>query len=371
MTLTGFWRMAYEHAGASYVSYARQQYNGADTVIDIQRGGHYELHLHLPTISDFVLNIARYFHTLDLEPAETSNEDAEMDPIPEADQDEETSLLQSGTKLLIVSTGTWASYTDEFLDRTWALTPHGEQELAMANGIAVDDLRLRWIQINAGFGIPRPVDVANYIIYRPPHYEEDFSETVLTVARFDDPFALPLEIQAQWPDLLTQPWHLIRLDDSITAARTPDTEGWSFVLVTRQQGALETLRGGILEIVSRFFADEHSVIFAVLLPRATTWAHLWSWLHLGATFPVDNVFQIYVNGELQTTAHDAMDLQTGYFIQIVASAITEESFVGITRRQLQNWRRNFGVSPATGHGLVFRAAMTTSDSAVTMLPYYR
>ena len=371
MTLTGFWRLAHEQAGASYVSYARHQYNGADAVIDIQRGGHYELHLYLPTLSDFVINIARHFHELDLEPAADSNEDEEMEPALDAEQEEETSLLQNGARLIFVPTMAWASYTDAFIDRTWALTTQGEHELAMANSIDADDLRLRWIQISAAFGIPRPIDVANYIIYRPPHHDEDFLETMLTVARFDDPFALPLEIQSHWPDLATQNWQLTRIDDAILEARKPDTDGWSFVLVTQQHSTIDSLSGGILEIVSRFFEDEHSVIFSTLLPSTTTWAHLWSWLHLGAAFPVDNVFQIHVNGILQTTAHAQMDLHTGYFIQIVASAITEESFVGIARRQLQNWRRSFSLSPTSGYGLVFRASTRASASAVTMLPYHR
>ena len=376
MALTGFSRLAHEHARASYVTYARQEYNGEDTVIDIQRGGHYELHLYFPSISDFVLNLARYFHEIDLEPAEDTTEDEgtrEPPGLPQDDaemHDDDHALLQIGKGIFLMTKLSHASYTDNFLDRTWAVTTQGEQELAMANDIDPEALRLNWLQISTTFGIPRPIDSANYIIYRPPRAEEAFQELVMTVVRFDDPFALPFEIQAYWPDLTTQGWRLFRVDDAVLTARTRD-DGWSFVVVVQAQDTIEPLRVGVMEIISRYDDDEHSMIFSTLLPQGTTWAHLWSWLHLGAVFPVDNVFQIYVNDVLQTTAHDLMELDHGYFVQIVGSAVTEESFIMFNGRQIQTWRRSLCLAPASGYGLVFRATVSARDSVVAMLPHHR
>ncbi len=217
MALTCFWRFSQEQTGDPYIASVRQQYHDADTVIDIQRDGYYELlHPQLPSIRTCVSNLAQFLHRIDLEHAADTLEDEAMTPTPDGGRDEETSLIQGSTitadsdsegisliqKTLTLSTAAvlaHSGYTDIFLDRVWPLTTEGEQQ--MSPNIDPVDLRNRWQRVSDMHGIPRPVDVALIIICRPYHLGARTQELHLTLARFDDPTAIPQEVVDHWSDL--------------------------------------------------------------------------------------------------------------------------------------------------------------------------
>ena len=130
ITLAGLGRFARDHASEVRVDYARNSYVGDETMIDIERGGNYELHLTMPGLNDFILSIAQHLHEQDIESAEDSPSDSAMEPVAEGTGDgmqgsqepsDDDSLLQIGLFPLSWQL-TQASFTDFFIDRTWALT---------------------------------------------------------------------------------------------------------------------------------------------------------------------------------------------------------------------------------------------------------
>ena len=386
MALTCFWRFSQEQAGDPYIVYARQQYHGADTVIDIQRGGHYELHLQLPTISTFVLNLAQYFHRLDLEPAADTSEDDERTPPPDGGRDDETALIQGSTipadsesegisliqKTLTLSTVVvlaHSGYTDIFLDRVWPLTTEGEQQ--MSPNIDPVDLRNRWQRVSDLHGIPRPVDVALIIICRPYHLGARTQELHITLARFDDPTVIPQEITDHWSDLSETAWRLYPSHHATREARTVDVDGWRFMLLTERQSRGHSFSTGSIEIVSRFQEDEHSFMFTATMPARTSWGHIWSWLRLGDQFFGDHLLQVYLNDVTILAPFASMQLEHGYFLQVIAHSRTQEGYAVIPFARIQGWCRDFRIAAPSTYGNVYRAGYTLDESGHARLPYHK
>ena len=191
----------------------------------------------------------------------------------------------------------------------------------------------------------------------------------IDVARFDEPTLIPGEIEAHWPDLMQQNWRLVSGHPALREARTPDVDGWHFVLMTEMQTRLQNFAIGFIEVVSRFHEDEHSVLFPALLHIETTWAHIWSWLRLGTLYVSGNVFQVFHNGEMQHSTTNTLRLTHGFFFQVVASAYTEADFMVIPRAKLNGWNRDMAISQGSAYGVVFRAGSNKFESSQTRLPY--
>lgn len=77
------------------------------------------------------------------------------------------SLLQVTSSVLLAKTA-FSSFTDDFMDLSWPLTTRGDRDLAAAADTDPESLRLRWQVINTRNGIPRPINVASYMLHRPP-----------------------------------------------------------------------------------------------------------------------------------------------------------------------------------------------------------
>ena len=386
MALTCFWRLSQEQAGDPYIVYSRQQYHGADTVIDIQRGGHYELHLQMPTISTFVLNLAQYFHRIDLEPAADTSEDDERTPPPDGGRDDETALFQGSIipvdselegisllqKTMTLSTAVvlaYSGYTDIFLDRVWPLTTEGEQQ--MSPNIDPVDLRNCWQRVSDLHGIPRPVDVALIIICRPYHLGARSQELHITLARFDDPTAIPQEITDHWSDLSETAWRLYPSHHATREARTVDVDGWRFMLLTERQSRGHSFSTGSIEIVSRFQEDEHSYMFTATMTARTSWGHIWSWLRLGDQFFGDHLLQVYLNEVTILAPFASMQLEHGYFLQVIAHSRTQEGYAVIPFVRIQGWCRDFRIAAPSTYGNVYRAGYTLDESGHARLPYHK
>lgn len=197
--------------------------------------------------------------------------------------DEATSFVQLSVSVILVRL-TQSSFTGEFLDLAWPLTSRGERDLAAAADTDPESLRLRWQVISARNGIPRPINVASYMLHRPPYARRPWSTFTLDTSRFDDPYLLPGTVEAHWPDLQMATWRLHQSHHSITTSRTWDDDVWHFVLLNGREQAMFGFPTGIIEIVSRHNDDECAFAYGATIPAYATWAHLWSWLGIGNDF---------------------------------------------------------------------------------------
>ena len=128
------------------------------------------------------------------------------------------------------------------------------------------------------------------------------------------------------------------------------------------------MAGGWIEFVSRFQEDENSCIMPVVLPRRTTWLHVWNWMRLGTSYAHGYIFTMQYNGQDHPQMHDSYELETGFFLQIVAHAVTEKDFGFIPRARAQGWQRDLRLTRETNVDIVYRAAQQGTDSQVARLP---
>ena len=225
------------------------------------------------------------------------------------------SLVQTACLFSLASRGVAASFTEEFRDRIRPIFPHGEREIAA--GFDPDLLRNRWSQVINTYGIPRPIDLATFFIYRPPSRSHPLEPLHLDIARFDGPYSLPGEVEAHWLDLQTTQWRVHQGHPSLRNARTEDVDGWHLILLTERERSATLFSSGYIEVVSRYYEDEHSAIFCATLPQSATWAHIWNRMRLGSLFSLDNVYQVFLNGEALDSIDVALSFYHGFFLQIV------------------------------------------------------
>ena len=107
------------------------------------------------------------------------------------------SLLQSSVILTSVPFVS-ASFTDEFMDLVWPMTVRGERNLTAAADVDADTLRHQWQETYNRYSIPRPVGVSNFFLHRPPSAHTWSRELQLTIARFDNPLTIHLDIERHW-----------------------------------------------------------------------------------------------------------------------------------------------------------------------------
>ena len=408
--LAGFVRT---FSGPPTLTYANNNVYGPDDIVQIECGGHYELHLHLEAWNHFILAVIRNFPATDplsysypsrASSSEDDNSLLQLLPLkgkggsvvlqshvldrwciacttfhppavgtgnsPDPHQepgDVDVSLLQTSLILGLAIHGADSSYSDLFLDRVWPMTEEGERQLA--GDLDVGTMRSNWQRVNVEHGIPRPVDVATLIICRPAEIGLRVPGLQLPIARFDDPRTIPTEIVAHWNDLSGHDWRIFPGHASLRDARTPDVDGWHFVLLTSRYVNSPGFAAGFLELVSRHHEDEHSILFTAVLPVESTWTHLWSWLRLGNLFSGNYMFQILHNSVAQPMTHMVFTLSHGFFIQIVAQACTEADYIGIPSARINRWTMDFRFLPQSSYGLVFRAGMSIDESISVRLPY--
>ena len=400
--LVGFSGFLTDHVEDVYVAYGTTRFNGVEAMIQTQRGGHYELFLQTASLNTFIIAVARQLHLRDLEPAGDTSTNQEMTSVPEGrhEEEEEDSLLQVFNSPILETQTPWdtvlmarndgdaldddltlvqtslvigvvvhiaeSSFTEIFLERVWPMTEDGERQLAMDTDVV--QLRTDWSRVRSVYGIPRPVDVATFIISRPFEIGSRAPGLQLSIARFDDPLSVPEEIMSHWPELRNGEWRIFPGHESLRSARTVDVDGWHFVLLTPQFNNYPNFAAGFIEVVSRFQEDEHSVLLTVVLPVRSTWTHLWSWLRLGDLYFGRNLFQVFHNGVPQTMTHLAYSLSHGFFIQIVAHAYTETDFAPIPGARIRSWMRDFRLTSPSQYGYVFRAGASIDDTLCVRLP---
>ena len=374
MTLVGYAGFAREYAIDAYITHAGTQHRGSDTQLRLIHGGNYELRLIILPLMDFVAAVAARTPTPDPEQESGDHEDDHMellqrqlriDTTEQAEITDTFSMMQlTVTTATIIATGS-ASYTDVFLERVGPVTPHGERMLLIDTDLHT--LRESWRRIEAEHGIPRPIDLATYIIHRVPVHGTTTEELLFDVARFDDPSNIPTDIEMYWPDIEGQRWKLHMAHTSIREARTESRDGWHFLLATDDAWERNHMAGGWIEFVSRFQEDEHSCIFAAALPHRTTWTHVWNWMRLGIPYAQGHVFTLQHNGQDNLQQDINYELKTGFFLQIVAHAKTETDFLGIPKARAQGWQRDLRLLSATETDVVYRAAQHSTDSQVARL----
>ena len=397
--LVGFSGFLTDHVEDVYVAYGTTRLNGVEAMIQTQRGGHYELFLQTASLNTFIIAVARQLHLRDLEPAGDTSTNQEMTSVHE-EEEEEDSLLQVSNSPIVETQAPWdtvlmarndgdaldddltlvqtslvisvvvhiaeSSFTEIFLERVWPMTEDGERQLAMDTDVV--QLRTDWSRVRSVYGIPRPVDVATFIISRPFEIGSRAPGLQLSIARFDDPLSVPEEIMSHWPELRNGEWRIFPGHESLRSARTVDVDGWHFALLTPQFNNYPNFAAGFIEVVSRFQEDEHSVLLTVVLPVRSTWTHLWSWLRLGDLYFGRNLFQVFHNGVPQTMTHLAYSLSHGFFIQIVAHAYTETDFAPIPGARIRSWMRDFRLTSPSQYGYVFRAGASIDDTLCVRLP---
>ena len=372
--LTGLSGLVHDFAGAIHLVYGNEYHYGAETTVNIVTGGYYELHLQMQDLSSFVMAVARQLHDRDREPAEDSQSDETMERADGHDEHErggdDNSLLQVSMVSGVLWT-TGASFTEEFIDQVWPLTANGESMIDIATGIDTGDLRLRWQQITGAFGIPRPVDFASFMILRPPESEGPRTPFRIAIARFDDPFDVPIAIEQHWPDLVPVNWRIYGLHEAFRQARTGDAASRYFILLTENDFQDRNIVAGVIEIVSSSQDDEHSFMFPAFLPCSLTWAHLWTWLRLGTLFSDQHDFEVHVNGLQHEAVNLPMALGQSFFVQVTARARHNDDLVFLSTASRRSWQCAFTLSPLSGHGLVIRVESTKGPAQRTLLSLHR
>ena len=403
--LVGFSRFLNNHAEHVYVAYGSTIFDGQTATINIERGGHYEIYIQVATLNSFILVVARGTQqqnpSIVAEITEDNEGDAIRDNSAGSSEDEDPALPQTphlpsiddddtvmiqtfqhvkasmiGKNIgqviftsLLMLTDCSASYTDEFLDAVWPITIRGERELAAAADLDPDILRIRWLNIESRYGIPRPISIATLLILRPPTVRTPGEEFHLTMARFDDPFLIPTEIADQWPDLRTSTWRLDQGHDFSRFIRTLDMVGSFFTLRQGREMAATNFVTGMVEIISRHNRDEHSRYFSAVLPQHTSWIHLWNWLRLGMGFQGGFNFEVWADGNQVIQPATPFDIAQGFFVQVVANAPTTGSLQVIPTSRFRSWSRELCFSLPSGVGPVYRAGTTIDRSEMARIPY--
>ena len=403
--LVGFSRFLNNHAEHVYVAYGSTIFDGQTATINIERGGHYEIYIQVATLNSFILAVARGTQqqnpSIVAEIAEDNEGDAVRDNSAGSSEDEDPALPQTphlssiddddtvmiqtfqhvkasmiGKNIgqviftsLLMLTDCSASYTDEFLDAVWPITIRGERELAAAADLDPDILRIRWLNIESRYGIPRPISIATLLILRPPTVRTPGEEFHITMARFDDPLLIPTEITDQWPDLRTSTWRLDQGHDFSRFIRTLDMVGSFFTLRQGREMAATNFVTGMVEIISRHNRDEHSRYFSAVLPQHTSWIHLWNWLRLGMGFQGGFNFEVWADGNQVIQPATPFDIAQGFFVQVIANAPTTGSLQVIPTSRFRSWSRELCFSLPSGLGPVYRAGTTIDRSEMARIPY--
>lgn len=283
--------------------------------------------------------------------------------------DEATSLMQLSVSVILVKM-TQSSFTDEFLDLAWPLTSRGERDLAAAADTDPESLRLRWQVISARNGIPRPINVATYMLHRPPYARSPWSTFTLDTSSFDDPYLLPGTVEAHWPDLQMATWRLHQSHHSITTSRTWDDDVWHFILLNGREQSMFGFPTGIIEIVSRHNEDECSFAYGATIPAYATWAHLWSWLGIGNDFNEGTTYQIQVNGENIEDPMSQMSITHGFFVQITAMMPGADDPLTLPAERYRRLQGDLCFALPSGTGKVYRAGPSIRDTQLARLPYH-
>lgn len=377
--LVGYSSFSQHFAVDTCVSHAGRQYRGEDQILQLVVGGNYELRMQIPALVDFVHAVATTVQRLETEPVYTSESDQ---PTPNTESDDMELLQQSlhlrrpaGVSLLQATLAisglhvAATSFTDSFIDRSWPLTSRGEEEVSAATGIDVELLRVRWGQLATTYGLPRPIGIESYVLYRPPSLRRHIPYFELMVARFDDPVAIPIEVGNHWPDLNSAAWRLFPCHPSTAAARTWDGYSVShFMLLQGRESSSPLFKSGLMEIVARAPEDESSQIFGVVLPERVTWLHIFNWLRLGHGFPSHSVYALECNGIRVTNPLLSIHVTTGFFIQIFVESRTSEEFVGIPQGKAKMMSATLFQGMPSAVGAVYLAAVTLSQSDKARLP---
>lgn len=289
--------------------------------------------------------------------------------------DDEMKLTATGLALLQVSSAivlvqiSQASFTDEFLDLAWPLTVNGERDLSAAADVDPESLRLRWQVITTRNNIPRPINVASYMLHRPPSARSPRQPFILAASRFDDPYLLPGVVEAQWPDLQMATWRLHQCYTSITTSRTWDNDVWHFMLLDGREQSMFGFPTGIIEIVSRYNEDECSFAYSATVPAYATWAHLWSWLGIGNDFSTGTIYQIQVNGENIEDPVAQLSIGHGFFVQITAMPPSAGDPLILPADRSRRLQGDLCLALPSGNGNVYRAGPTIHDTELARLPY--
>lgn len=273
---------------------------------------------------------------------------------------------------IIFVTGSAASYTDQFIDAVWTLTSSGERNLTAAADLDPDVLRQRWLDIGTRNGIPRPVGVSTYVIHRLPQVRIATPPFELTLARFDDPYGIPGEVEVHWPELQMATWRLYPCHSAVAQSRTwIGIPGFHFILQYGLETSSATFVAGVVEVTIASDEDEASMLFGATIPSRASWLHLWNWLRLGHGFPQNSVFSLLVNGCFYSQPHEALLLSTGFFVQISIVVEDAQDYNGIPRGKAKLMMGELCHGRPSGAGEVFRAAATRHDADQARISYDR
>ena len=273
---------------------------------------------------------------------------------------------------IVLTTGSAASYTDQFVEAVWPLTSRGERNLSAAADLDPDVLRQRWLDIGARNGIPRPIGVSTYVVHRLPQVRIATPPFELTLARFDDPFGIPGEVEAHWPELQMATWRLYLCHSAVAQSRTwIGIPGSHFILQYGLETSSASFVSGVVEVTIASDEDEASMLFGATIPSRASWLHLWNWLRLGHGFPQNSVFSLLVNGCFHSQPHEALLLSTGFFVQISIVVEDAQEYNGIPRGKAKLMMGELCHGRPSGAGEVFRAAATIHDADQARISYDR